>query len=117
MKYIFFFILSIFISCLVPSCNDQDEILMEGSLTVTFKNRPQELIINIYSMQSMNTPIWSTPSEGKKEFKLPLNIGNYVIKPTSPTSSFFELAFQIRQGKESIISYDERNQGKVSTPH
>ena len=98
MKYIFFFILSIFISCLVPSCNDQDEILMEGSLTITFKNPPQELIINIYSM-------------------LPLNIGNYVIKPTSPTSSFFELAFQIRQGKESMISYDERNQGKVSTPH
>jgi hypothetical protein len=90
---------------------DKNDLSFKGNLNISFYNHPSDLKVLIYSMDNKEIPIYEASPRENGLLTLPLNIGNYIIKPYTNSKYYQELGFQIMQNKSTSITYNEINEG------
>jgi len=105
MKRIF---IILFVCCLNSGC-EKDVLSLQGNLKITFYNHPADLTVTIYSLEDKDTPIYEVTPEWDGTLDMPLNVGNYLIKPYSTQHYYQEIGLQIMQDKTTSIKYNEYN--------
>lgn len=98
------------------SCSKEDDVTLTGNLELSFYNSSSELRVQIFTIENEQKPIYEFPMQGKTKINVPLNMGNYIIRPYTTSSSTFyaSTGFQIVQGKTTSIIYDEHNDNSVT---
>ncbi len=98
------------------SCTKEDDETLTGNLELSFYNSSADLRVQIFTIENEQKPIYEFPMQGKTGITIPLNMGNYTIRPYTTSSSTFygSTGFQIVQGKTTSIIYDEHNDNSVT---
>lgn len=111
-----FFIPLVLILFVCSSCSKENDVTVTGNLELSFYNSSPDLRVQIFTIENEQKPIYEFSMQGGKEKNIPLNIGNYIIRPYITSSSVFYgfTGFQIVQGKTTSITYDNQNNNTVN---
>ena len=108
MKRKHFFSLFVLIGLLtlgtLASCQDDENIELKGQLYLHFENQ-SSIAIDIYTLADKQNPIYETVTGQDGTLQLTLNMGDYLLQPENLRG----MAFQIRPGETTSITYDENN--------
>ena len=110
MKRIF---IILFVCCINAGC-DKNELSLQGNLNMTFYNHPIDLKVTIYSLEDKDTPIYEVTPKWDGTLDMPLNIGNYLIKPNSTEQYYSEIGLQIMHDKTTTVIYNKNNRATVN---
>ena len=95
------------------SCLKEDDFNQDGNLNISFSNRSSDIILSIYSIENETIPIYKVSMDNRAEINIPLNVGNYIIKPYSSSTFYGSMGFQIMKNKTTYIEFDNNNIGTV----
>jgi hypothetical protein len=107
---------SLLILTLLAGCSKEEENF--GTVSIFFANKPSDLVVEIFTVENMSIPIY-TGNVTEQTLKLPLNFGNYVVKPYAMSVAihggiFTQVGFQLNPAKKNVnIHYDEHRGGHV----
>ncbi|MHB9142461.1 MAG: hypothetical protein ACYC25_11350 [Paludibacter sp.] len=110
-RFVKFGLLMILVLSVMASCN-MDEVSNTGKVSVSFYNHPNDLDVEVYSIDNTQIPICRIQLDSKWQAVKDLNIGNYSIKINSNTS-FSVVGFQVSPNKTTTIVWGADNVGKV----
>ncbi len=100
--------------CYINTGCDKNELSLQGNLNMIFKNHPIDLTVTIYSLEDKSTPIYQLTPKWDGTLEVPLNVGNYLIKPNSTEQYYSEVGLQIMQDKATTVTYNEHNKATVN---
>jgi len=103
----------LFVCCINAGC-EKNELSLQGNLYTTFYNHDSNVNVTIYSLQDKETPLYQVTAKSNGTLEIPLNVGDYIMKPSSTPEYFPPIGFQIMQNKTTTVIYDKNDQGKVS---
>ena len=107
--------LSIVLSILLigfTSCS-KDEYSTDGELSISFVNHPSDLTVLIFTIENSEIPVYEITPNKDGKLNLTINVGEYVIVPSSYTF-FGKTGFQIIQNKTATITFDKGNKATRS---
>lgn len=92
---------------------EKDELSTTGTLKITYADKPADLYIRISPAENSQISIVDDlKASGSGATQLDLNYGNYIL--TSSSSNYYpKVAFQIRAGKTTTISFDSGRKPSV----
>ena len=105
---LFFLFFSICFSCL-----KEDDLKQNGRVNISFTNKHPDIILSVYSIDNETTPIYEVSMDNRVDIEIPLNVGNYILKPYSSSAFDGKTGFQIMKDNTTYIEFDKNNIGIV----
>ena len=105
---LFFLFISICFSCL-----KEDDLKQNGRVNISFTNKHPDIILSVYSIDNEITPIYEVSMDNRVDIEIPLNAGNYILKPYSSSAFYGKTGFQIMKDNTTYIEFDKNNIGIV----
>ena len=105
---LFFLFISICFSCL-----KEDDLKQNGRVNISFTNKHPDIILSVYSIDNETTPIYEVSMDNRVDIEIPLNEGNYILKPYSSSAFYGKTGFQIMKDNTTYIEFDKNNIGIV----
>jgi len=105
---LFFLFISICFSCL-----KEDDLKQNGRVNISFANKLPDIQLSVYSIDNETTPIYEVSMDNRVDIEIPLNVGNYILKPYSSSAFYGKTGFQIMKDNTTYIEFDKNNIGIV----
>ena len=105
---LFFLFISICFSCL-----KEDDLKQNGRVNISFTNKHPDIKLSVYSIDNETIPIYEVSMDNRVDIEIPLNVGNYILKPYSSSAFYGKTGFQIMKDNTTYIEFDKNNIGIV----
>lgn len=95
------------------SCLKEDDLKQNGRVNISFTNKLPDIKLSVYSIDNETTPIYEVSMDNRVDIEIPLNVGNYTLKPYSSSAFYGKTGFQIMKDNTTYIEFDKNNIGIV----
>ena len=95
------------------SCLKEDDLKQNGRVNISFTNKHPDIKLSVYSIDNETTPIYEVSMDNRVDIEIPLNAGNYILKPYSSSAFYGKTGFQIMKDNTTYIEFDKNNIGIV----